>query len=422
MKSGSSYFVWPISCPVVRLIFAAVLTVTSIAHAETLPQLTAEALRNNPELRVVEQSIASAKGGVVSARTFSNPELTVAPGVLRSRGAGQSGTEFHGDFSLSQLFKFPGKRALEIAIAEHSVRSTEVALEAFRFQTAAKVRKAFYDLLASKRIIEARREQVASAQVFVESAKKRAASGFAGDFETIKSEAELIGASKALHDAEGRAVAARVTLNTLLGRRPDGALETTGVLENVAPRGGTAEFLALALARNPGLRTQLLLAEKAGLTLRSTRFGTRPDFAIGPSLEYTQNEQIYGLGVTIALPFWDQKKGEIQTATAEQQKALAEIEKVRVELRGEVTKSAEALRIAREQLALYSPAFLDRLKAFVAQAEQGYAQNATTLLIYLDAKRTYFDTLTNYYETLGRVTEARSDLESAVGVPLELKP
>ena len=176
------------------------------------------------------------------------------------------------------------------------------------------------------------------------------------------------------------------------------------------------------MARNPSLRALGVQAEAAGLTLRSTRFGRRPDFAVGPQVEYTKNEQIYGLGVTIALPFWDLKKGEIQTATAEQQRTLAEIAKTRLEITSAVEKSAENLEIARTQLALYTPAFLDRLKGFVAQAEQSYAQNATTLLIYLDAKRTYFDTLANYYESLGNVAEQRAELESAVGVPLELTP
>ncbi len=125
---------------------------------------------------------------------------------------------------------------------------------------------------------------MASAKVFVDSARKRAASGFAGDFETIKSEAELIDAAKALGEAEGRAVAARITLNILLGRSPGGPLALSGMFENAAPRGETAGFLALALSRNPALQAQLLEKEKAGLTLRATRFGRRPDFAIGPSL------------------------------------------------------------------------------------------------------------------------------------------
>jgi cobalt-zinc-cadmium efflux system outer membrane protein len=295
-------------------------------------------------------------------------------------------------------------------------------LEAFRFQIAAKVRRAFYEMLAAQRTITVRTEQVESARTFAESARKRAESGFAGDFETIKSQADLISAQKALADARGRVTAARIALNTLIARSPSGRLEITGSLLNIAPPGESAGFVALALARNPALRAQELAAEKAGLSLRATRFGRRPDFAIGPTVEYLQDEQTYGIGVTLPLPFWDQKKGEIQTATAEQQKAFAELEKLRTEVRGEVTKSAEALRIASAQLALYSPEFMEKLKAFVQQAEQGYAQNATTLIIYLDAKRTYFGTLTDYYEALSKVAESRVDLESAVGVPLEVGP
>src|SRR5262249_36740322 len=147
------------------------------------------------------------------------------------------------------------------------------------------------------------------------------------------------------------------------------------------------------MARNPAIQTQTRQVEIAGLTLRSTRFGRRPDFAIGPSVEYLEHEQTYGISATLALPLWDQKQGAIETATAEQKKAFAELEKTRAEIAGEVSRATTNLDSARNQLALYSSTFLDQLKGLMAQAEQSYAQNATTLLIYLDAKRTYFDTL-----------------------------
>lgn len=66
------------------------------ARAETLEQIIAVALRDNPELQVLEQSIAAAKGGVKSARTLSNPELTLAPGVRRTREGASSANQFHG--------------------------------------------------------------------------------------------------------------------------------------------------------------------------------------------------------------------------------------------------------------------------------------------------------------------------------------
>jgi outer membrane protein TolC len=257
---------------------------TVAAHAETLDQLTAEALRNNPELCVIEQSVITARGGVTTAQTYANPELTLAPGVKRVREAGNSTSEFHGIFELSQPFKFPGKRALEIAIARRSFQSQEIALEALRFQLAVKVRRAFYESLAAQNALGVRGEQVESARTFAAAAQKRVESGFAGDFETVKSLADLIAARKAERQAEGRLATARVALNTLVGRAPTAPLKISGTQESVGPRGSLPDFTALALARNPALLAQNAEAEKAGLNLHLARFGNRPDFAIGPRL------------------------------------------------------------------------------------------------------------------------------------------
>ena len=98
----------------------------------------------------------------------------------------------------------------------------------------------------------ARREQVESAQHFVEAARKRAEAGYASDFERIKSQADLIAANKAHGDAETRMSIARLTLNSLMGRNPNAPLTIAGQLTNLQPRGMRTDFLALAMARNPG--------------------------------------------------------------------------------------------------------------------------------------------------------------------------
>jgi cobalt-zinc-cadmium efflux system outer membrane protein len=387
----------------------------------TLPEAIAEARTQNPQMLVLEAAVASARGAVVTAKTFANPELTVEPGARRALEDTSFAIGFNGVIAISQPFKFLGKRTLEIAIAQSDVKLRDIAIEAFRFQLAAKVSRVFYQMLAAQKITEARSEQVTFAKVFVESAKKRAESGYAGDFETIKSEADLIAANAALREAEGRVTTARIALNTLLGRPPSAPLAVSGSLENLAPRGEPRDFIGLAMARNPSLQALSIEAEKTGLNLRLTRMGNLPDFSVGPSVEYFKDEQIFSLSASVTLPVWDRKKGEIQTATAEQKRALAEIAQQRFEIAGEVTKAASSLAVARDQLALYQPGFFDKLRAFVRQAEEGYAQSATTLIIYLEAKRTYFEALTGYYEALGRVAESRADLESAVGVPLEIK-
>ncbi len=379
------------------------------------------ALRNNPELRVYEAQIASARGGVTTARTWENPELNLAPGFRVTRDGGQRLTAFHGDLDVSQTFKFPGKRALEIAIAQRNVELQQLALEGFRFQLSAKVRKAFYQMLAAQQVIGLRTEQVASAKVFAASAKKRAESGYASDFEMLKSQADLIAATKALQQTQGDVITARVTLNALMARNPSAPLEISGSLENLTPAGTARDYVALALARNPSLRAQIREGDLAGLSLSSVKLSRRPDLKVGPSLEYTDVEQTVGFGFSLPLPLWDQKKGEIEKATAEQEKALAAIDKSRAQIAGEVTIAAASLQIAKDAAALYTPELLRQLRAFAVQAEQGYTQSSTTLIIFLDAKRTYFDTLSDYYEALAKIAASRAELEAAIGVPLDAK-
>jgi cobalt-zinc-cadmium efflux system outer membrane protein len=333
---------------------------------------------------------------------------------------GTSGQEFQGEFSLNQLFEFQGKRALKKAIAEKSVSLAQIALEGFQFQLSAKVRQTFFQLIAAQTVVGLRKEQLGSAQQFAESASKRAESGYASDFEVARSQADLLSAKRALTEGEGKENEVKVGLNILMGNAPNAPLAVRGTLEQTAPPGTKADFVALALARNPSLRALLIETERAGLNVRSARLSRVPDVTVGPYFEYTPQEQLYGLNASVPLPFWDQKKGQIQTATAEQQKALAELEKTRAEIIGAVTSTAINLESAKNQLELYGPSFLGQLKSVLERAEKSYAQNETTLIIYLDAKKTYFDTLAEYHSALSNLADARARLESAVGVPLEI--
>ncbi len=388
----------------------------------TLASAITEALTQSPALRVVEADVESARGEVLTAQLRPNPELSFRPALHRVRESGGTTSEFKGDVGLSQTFLFPGKRELLVSIAERNVELRKLGIEGLRFQLAAAVRRSFYELLAAQSILGLRQQQLDSARSFQQAAARRAESGYASDFEAVKSQGEVINAQKLLRAAEGQIAAARVGLNTLLGRDPSAALDVAGTLDGASADRRMPELLSLAYARNPSIRALEMQAEIAGLNLRKARLVRKPDFAVGPSLEYSKSEQILGISATVALPGKNYGRGEILTATAEQRKVLAETDLLRREIAGAVTKTATQLTTANSLLSLYSQAYLDQLKGVVEQAERSYAQNATSLLIYLDAKRTYFDTLAGYYEAIGNAASSRAELESAVGVPLESIP
>lgn len=375
------------------------------------------AVGNNPDISVLSADIASARGEVTTAKTRQNPEIFVSPGVKTIRDP--SDTLFHGDFGLEQTFEWPGKRALRRAVAEKNVAVRQLALDGFRSQLAIQVRRAYFTVLATREVVELRAQKLMVTKSFVDAAKKKVEGGFAPEFESTKAEVEVVAAQKALREAQAQHDAAQVALNARMGRSPTEPFAVSGVLGDSFALPAQSTLWEQALARNPAIKVQEIEAERTGLSLQSIRKSRLPDFKVGPNLEYTRDEQVVGFGVSLPLPFWDKKKGEIATATAEQQKALAELEKLRREILRDVTTAAQNLTAAKESLAFYTPALRDKLKAALDSAEESYSEGRTPLLLYLESQRTYFDTQADYFDTLQKVFETQAELESAMGISLD---
>lgn len=386
----------------------------------SLSSLIEEALEHNPEILVFNASLSKAKGDVVTARTWENPELSVGPGVKRlpdsSEGPGDQ--FFKGNLEVTQKILFPGKRSLEIAIAKHDLKSASIALEAIRSQLSFKVQKAFYELLGNRAVVDLRENQVEASKNFLASAKKRAASGFGSDFDAIKGEAEYIASQTLLREAQAKATSSKIELNTLLGRDAIQELSLTDKIEEYKVPIPFPDLLGVALNENPSLKVQLLEAQKAGLKVDAARLSRAPDFNVGPFVEYGRDEQVYGFGVSVPLPLWDQKTGAIESSNAEKVKAFGEVEKLKLEITQAVQTTLENFNASKDELSFYSGDFLKRLKSSMNQAQKSYESGGTTFLIFLDAKRTYFDAYASYYEALSKVSSSYSELQSAVGIPL----
>lgn len=383
-------------------------------NALTLDAAIHLALENNPELRSLAAGVAVARGEVITAKTWDNPELSVTPGAFHDSG----GTWGHAGFELTQTILFPGKRALLRAVAEKNVEARQLALAGFRTQLTVQVRRAFNELLAAGQVVTLKERQLELAESFVEAARKKVEGGFAPEFEQIKAEVEVTTARKALREAQAREAVARTMLNSLAGRPPEAPLGVSGALDVNVLVPDEDTVLEQALLRNPSLKIQSAEVERTGLNLAFTRKSRLPDVTVGPSIEYQKPEQAYSFGISLPLPLWDKKKGAIATATAEQQRAMADLETTRRDIIRDASSGWRLLVAARESLAIYTPEFRAKLKSALDAAAQSYGEGRTSLLIFLETQRTYYDTEAEYFDTLRQLYDARAALEAAVGVPL----
>lgn len=383
-------------------------------EALTLAQAVTEGRSNNPELAALGAAIEGARGRTLQAKQWQNPELFATPGLAHAHD-GESSDDFYAEFGLSQLVEFPGKRALRVAAAEKDLALRKLAVEAFSYQLAIEIRRTFFSLLLAERLRGLRDEQVESVRRFAESARRRVEAGYSSDFDMLKAQAELIAAERSWAEASGRVEVARLRLKALLGRSRGESLSVVGDVEDVREVEEIPDPVARALRENLAYRAEVIALEKAGVEFEASRLDRYPDFTVGPSMEYAPDEQIYKFGVSIPIPVLNRNEGEIAVALAERRRAEAELVKLRREIVAAVEQAVAARHAGLKALSLYTPNFLGNIKRLAARAERGYAENSVPLLVYIEARRSYFETVADYYDTLGRVAEAQAELDAAIG-------
>ena len=388
------------------------------AQALTFEEAHRRAQQENPTFQVLTAEVAAAEGAQLDAGIRVNPELTVTPGFKRSSGEGGAVAQFQGELGISQTFEFPGKRALRVHLASGEVKLRQIAVEGFRHQLRTTVRKVFCQALQAKQVAVLRTEQLQSAETFLKAARRRVEMGHATDFELVKAQADRIAAKREQGQAAGELRAAKLQLAALMGAPADTGFEVEGQLDSVVVA-VPADPTAFALANHPGIRAQALQVELAQSAVEAARLGSKPDLTVNPVVGVSRDEQSLGIGLTVPLPLWNRGKGSVAVAAADQRRVQAELERLRQEIRQSVQSSQERIQRAQEELSLYTPEFLEELKGTMVRAEKVYGQNATSLLIYLEARRNYFDALSGYYEALGQRAQGLLELESAMGAAPE---
>ena len=391
------------------------LVAVATAHALTLEEALVRADRENPAFQVLAAEVEIAQGAKAMAGTRPNPELTVGPGVVRATEDGRTSYKLRGELGISQTFEFPGKRSLRLLLADGEVRLRAAALDGFRHMVRIQVRQAFIQALVAREIGALRAEQLRTAETFLKSAQNRVASGHASAFELVQAQADRIAAARGVLQAKGETRSARSKLAQLMGSPLDTSFEVRGNLDSTLAGLEIHDPLSLALAKNPTLGALAMRVDLCGKAVDAARLETRPDLTVNPALEASRDEQALSLNFSLPLPILDRGRSRVATAEAERRRAVAELAKFKQELSASVLASRERVAGVREQLALYTPEFLEELKDILARTGTVYDQNATSLLMFLESRRSYYASLSDHYETIGRLAEAQSELATAIG-------
>lgn len=126
------------------------------------------------------------------------------------------------------------------------------------------------------------------------------------------------------------------------------------------------------------------------------------------SLKYPQPEigilvnpqnGIFYTGTYITIPLFDRNQGEIQKSKVAKEQADWQLNTVRLQAQTEIVNAYNFYQTAKQNLAKYSE-IVEKSRQVVNTVRYAYLKGNTTIIDYLDAQRTFFDTQQFYNDAL----------------------
>jgi len=394
------------------------------AESALTPESAArEALRSNPDARAARETIGMARGRLVQAGLWPNPEL----GFVGSDDfAFNAVGERRWGAGLDQRFPVAGRLGRARDVARVDVALALAELRNFERTLIANAQRSVLALLALDRAIAEQTRVTEAARRLAEASARRFRVAEVSEAEVTLLEIERARFEQALRLLELDRRTETMRLNRLLDRPPEAAVSVAGDLEAALFQPlPPEEATALALRRRPDLHGLRLERDRAGAEVRLARAEAWEDWTVG--IDYDVDRQVFeeepefgvkrddflGLALSVPLPLFDRNQGRIATARAEGRRAVARTGSLERAIQMEVSVAARRVEELRRVAGEYADPIVPRASRNVALLERGYREGLAGIAEIVQAEQQYGDVALRYARLLGELRQAEVDLEEA---------
>lgn len=397
----------------------------------TLESLQTLALENSPVLRQATADAEAARGAMIQAGAYPNPELGYEADTVNT--ANTKG--YHGGY-VQQTFVTGGKLRLAQAAAAVELENARLALRKSRVQVATAVRSAYFAALVARERLKLAQalaqftEQIYQAQIdLVEGGESAAYEPMQLRVLSLQAHAAVVQAQQQ-YQSQWRKLAAAVGLPDLAPTQVQGRADMP------APRVDYDRALATMLANQTALAIAANSIGQAGYLLRLAEVTPLPNIdtylAVQHDFTFNPGTTTYNLQVGGQIPVFNRNRGNIISAQAQLYRAEQTVEQVRNDLIGNLADAFaryEASRVLIESFR--AEALRDQVRAYRGIYER--YRNDPVGVQFNDvvvAQQTLAATLTQYIDILGDQWQAVVDLAElmqvddlyTLGAPVEVPP
>ena len=390
-----------------------------------LDGLVLEALRQNPELRGALASAEAAQFRIAPARTLPDPFLSFNyQNDGKSPSLGKQDMTFLGAM-FSQPLPWPGK--LRLAGEEAQNRAEEVkegTVGRARLAVEARVRRAYYDYLLARALLEVIEDRGRSWREIADIVRERYAVGFGVQQDVLRAQIEVLRIDEARAEQMAQVANRRAEVNRVLGRPQETEIETPARLAFRSDVPGLPALLQAVRDRSPELAAVSRATEAARLRVSLAKKDFLPDFVASGGPMYRGGlDPMWQVGLGITLPIYagSRQRPRLAAAEADVRSEQARADSTRLELEFRTRERFENLAAVLKVARLYDEGVLPVDQLSLESAIASYRTGKVPFVTVLEALNTLYADRSIYRTRLAEAEKLRvaideADLQASAGM------
>ena len=380
--------------------------------ATALPNLLAEAVRNNPALRAARLQVQATQASIAAAQAMPDTSVSVQQFAVGSPKpfAGFSNSNFaYLGLGVEQHLPWPGKRRLRAEVVRRGVEVDRQDVAGTERQLLETIRVDYFQLAAAQQIIIVLERNRDTLTAIEQAAEGRYRVGQVSQQDVLKAQIERTRILAQLADQRSRQGELEAQLKEAL-HRPQSSPDI--VAEAVTDRPLTTTLPSL-LGRiddgNPQVGEHRALATQAQAQIDLARKNFKPDFGVQYMWQHTASQfrDYYMVTLSMNLPNRGRRRAELAQATLNHQEAVAGVEAATDASRAAVARQYVLTQNAERQLRILDQGLVPQAQAVFRSALSSY-----------QSARVDFETLMNAFLDLQKLQIERqqqlADHESAL--------
>jgi outer membrane protein len=325
------------------LLLALVLAVPAVpgqaqeAAALTIQQAVAEALGQNPQVKVAATAVRSADARLTAARAALSPTVSASVGAGSSGGASTASSSGQAGVGASYTIYDGGARAAQIRQVEAQAESARQALAATQAAVAANTATAYMNVVTAEAVVTVREQALEQARTQLNAADAGVRAGAVPQSDVVRAQSQVATAEFNLIDARGTVEMQRSALLVLLNRPAGSTVSVTQPGAVPAMNVSAAQAADAALQRPEVKQAEAdARAAEAGLQATAAQGGVAVsvDAGYGVSIVSTGSGGSWSTGISASAPLFDggRRAAEVEAARASVDGANVQLAQARLQM------------------------------------------------------------------------------------------